>query len=302
MASNERSLGWNTSTVNDGAAAYDTARMIAMELKTLGNGTLITGGNLALSGASSTLTISDGAAMINGYFYETTSASTISTTGLNGTYTLALISNASGGSYTVAQTAAATTSVLVSTVRMALCTSAQLTTIGAANYIAYGTVVVGATGLITSVSSFLPYAQTRQFPNTQWCTLSGGTASLTSASTYYDLAPYANTTPSLDGTITGNTTTGAISIRVSGLYTFSFYMKFDTNTTGTRKALIRNLATDFQLASAATLPLAGDSVYDSSVTIPITVTPGNVNTYYLQAWASTAGRSVNDSFITIARV
>lgn len=304
MASNERSLGWNTSTTNDGASAYDSARMIAMELKTLGNGTLVTGGNLAISGASSTLTIQDGAAMIKGYFYETTSASTISTSALNGTYTLALIVNeqGTGASYTVAQSAAGTTTVLDRTVRMALATNTQLSTIGTANYIAYGLVVVGATGLITSVTSYLPYAVTRQFPNTQFMKAQGGTVALTNAATYYDLANYSNNTPSTDGTITFSNSTGAITITVSGVYNFSFYMKYDSNTTGTRKALIRNLDFDFSLMSAAVLPLAGESVYQNSVTIPITVTPGTPKVYYLQAWASNSGRSVNDSFLYVTRV
>ena len=305
MASNERSLGWNTGTSNDGASTYDSSRMIAMELKTLGNGTLVTGGNLAITGASSTLTIADGAAMINGYFYETTSASTISTAGLSGTYTLALIANATGSpgtTWTVAQTAAATNTVVPSTVRMALATSAQLGVIGAGNYIAYGLVNVAATGLINSVTPYLPYAVTRQFPNTQTANLRGGTVSLTNASTYYDLTNYATSANSADNTITVDKPSGAITLSVSGTYAFSFLMKYDTNTTGTRKALIRNLDYDFSNMSAAVLPLAGDSIYQATAIVPVTVVPGTPKVFYLQAWASTAGRSVNDSSLYITRV
>ena len=232
MASNERSLGWNTTTVNDGVATYDTARMIAMETKTLGNGILITGANLAISGASSTLTIGDGAALINGYFYESTTASTIITSTLNGTYTLALIANASGGSFTVAFSTAGTATVLTSTVRMALCTSGQLTTIGTANYIAFATVVVGATGLITSVASFYPYAVGRQNPATQYVTISGGTAALTTASTYVDLTAYTSgNSTSTDNTMTATAATGAITITTSGVYKFSFWMHYDMQST-----------------------------------------------------------------------
>jgi hypothetical protein len=278
--------------------------MIAMEQKTLGNGILFTGSNLAISGASSTLTIAEGAALINGYFYETTTASTISTSTLNGTYTLALIANATGSpgtTWTVAQTAAATTTVLPSTVRMALATSAQLTTIGAANYINIATVQVGATGLISSVISLYPYAAGRQVPNTQYCYMQGGTVSLINASTYYDLLNFSAPTNSTDGTITANATTGEIKLQLSGVYTFSIRLHFDTNTTGTRKALIRNLDANFSLMSAAVMPLGSDSVYQADYTLPITVTPGTPRSFYLQAWASTAGRSINDSFITVVR-
>jgi hypothetical protein len=302
MASNERSLGWNTGTSNDGASTYDSSRMIAMENKTLGSGTLITGGLLALSGTgTSTLTIADGAALINGYFYETTTASTIAGPAA-GTYILALISNNSGGSYTVTASAAGTTTVLDKTVRMALALQTQLNTIGAANYIAYASVVVNASAQFTTISSYYPFAQTRQIPQQQYLYMRGGTASLTLASTYYDLTSFSSpVTPSTDGTMSVNTTTGAITIRQSGVYTFSFLMKFDSNTTGTRKALLRNLDYDFQIASAAVLPLSGDSVYQASITLPISVTLGSANTYYLQAWASTAGRSVNDSQLTVIR-
>jgi len=307
MASNERSLGWNTSTVNDGASAYDTARMIAMELKTLGNGTLKTGSNLAVTGATNTLTIADGAALINGYFYETTAASTISTLGLNGTYTLALISNASGSSYTVTANGAATILVLTSTVRMALCTSAQLTTIGAANYISYATVVVGATGLISSVTSLFPFATARQNTNTQFVILSQGTATLTTAGTDYVIGNYgvSSYTSSNDGTMLTNTTQGDVYIYKSGLYSFSATIYFDSNATGTRKANIPVTSIYGTQISATTLVqnVSGTNygVYQFSglhyfdVVSPLVI----VNLY---AGASVASRNVLNAIFTVVRL
>ena len=312
MASNERSLGWNTGTSNDGASTYATDRMIAMETKTLGNGTMITGGLLALSGVgTSTLTIADGAAVINGYFYESTSASTIPTNTLNGTYTLALIANNSGGTYTVSQSTAGTagvpnTSVLDKTVRMALATGTLLGPIGSGNYIAYASVVVNASGQITTINSYFPFAQTRQLPNTQYVYLNGGTATLTAASTYYDVTNYGgvgNVLASNDGTVTANATTGAITVRQSGVYTFSILMKFDTNSSGYRKASIRNFSYDFNaLISSAMLADGTNSIYQASGTMPITVALGGTNTYYLQAWSTISGRTVIDSYFTVTRV
>ena len=302
MASNERSLGWNTTTSNDGATTYDSSRMIAMEQKTLGNGILFVGSNLAVSGASTTLTIADGAALINGYFYESTSASTIPTSTLNGTYTLALIANGSGGSYTVSRSTADTTTVLTNTVRMALATSGQLTTIGAANYISVATVSVGATGIISSVTSLYPLAIGRQMPNTQYAVMTGGTATLTSASTNYDLENYYTAAASSDASIGVNAVTGEISIRASGLYCFSLKLHFDTNTTGNRNIYVRNLDMQFMTLSAAQLPNGGISVYQAEVTAYVAVTPGTPKVFYLQAWASNAGRSVTDSTFLVARV
>lgn len=303
MASNERSLGWNTTTVNDGVATYDTARMIAMETKTLGNGILITGNNLAISGASSTLTIADGAALINGYFYESTTASTIITSTLNGTYYLALIANASGASYNVTFSTASTTTVLTSTVRLALCTVGQLTTIGGANYITFGLVVVGATGLISNVYSFYPYAVGRQNPATQYITLSGGTASLPTASTYAQVNTYASgNSTSTDGTMSGTAATGEITIRKSGVYTFSFWMHYDNNATGTRSANIANLGAYFMTLTASQLLVAGLVVYQASYTQYITVTAGTPAVFYLEGWASVASRSISDAYITVVRV
>jgi hypothetical protein len=56
------------------------------------------------------------------------------------------------------------------------------------------------------------------------------------------------------------------------------------------------------MLSASQLPNSGISVYQASVTSAITVTPGNVQLFYLEAWASNAGRSISDSSFMVARV
>ena len=97
MASTERSLGWATGVAGtDGAVAYDTTRMIAMERNTLGTGRLLTGSflTMTLTVGNTILSIADGAAIINGYFYESNGAVTIAAAGLaNATYTIAVIAN-----------------------------------------------------------------------------------------------------------------------------------------------------------------------------------------------------------------
>jgi hypothetical protein len=124
---------------------------------------------------------------------------------------------------------------------MALATSAQLTTIGAANYISYATVVVGATGLITSVTSLLPYATARQNTNTQFVWLVGGSCSLPTGGTDVTIENFSAVNSyqtSNDNSITTDITQGDVFINKSGLYSFSASIYFDNNTTGTRKANI----------------------------------------------------------------
>jgi len=304
MASNERSLGWNTGTTNDGATTYDTARMIAMELKTLGNGMLRTGSQLIISVTGlTTLTIGDGAALINGYFYESTTTSTIPAVTLNGTYTLALIANNSGGTYTVSRSTADTTTVLTSTVRMALATSAQLTTIGAANYISFATVVVGATGIISTITRLYPFALTLLNSNPQHAFMFGGTASLTAANTFYDVTNYAGGgVPSADLTIRIDPATGEMKIYLPGVYIFSFWVYFDTNTTGVRNVNIRNLGFPFMPVSASVIVGTSFSVYSGSTTVSVNPSPGVPASFFVEVSASNSGRSVTDSRFTVTRV
>jgi len=102
--------------------------------------------------------------------------------------------------------------------------------------------------------------------------------------------------------MSGTAATGAITIRTSGVYTFSFWMHYDTNTTGTRSAQIRNLNAYFMTLTASQLVNNGISVYQAEHTMYISVTTGVPAVYYLQSWASNATRNVTDSTITVVRV
>jgi hypothetical protein len=150
MASNERSLGWATTGTGDGpAGGYNTARGTANAQKTDGTGITFFGSYMAMSGTTtSLLTIAEGAAIINGYTYETVGSVTISTSAFTGTYNVLLIANTTAGALTVTANGAGTATVAASTIRAALATSAQTTTIlgavGADNLITMGTVSVAA--------------------------------------------------------------------------------------------------------------------------------------------------------------
>lgn len=304
MASTERSLGWATGVAGtDGAIAYDTARMSAMERAGLGVGVLITGSYLAMSGAATTtLTIADGAAIVGGIFYESNGAVTISTSALGSvTYTAVIIANTTGGSLTVSANGAGTTTVTTATTRTALVTAAQLATITtaitSANLVILGTVATTA-GTIATITPYFPYANGRQQRAQQYCQGSGGTVSLGTAA-FTPLVNYTAGVSSADGTITFTLVNGQISIYQSGIYLFDYIITFDTNTTGNRMGSIRNLGNSAPVTAAL---FATSAIYRGSVTAIVTVTPGTAALYYLEGWASNAGRSVTDSSITCTRL
>lgn len=306
MASTERSLGWATGVAStDGASTYDSSRMSAFERAGLGTGVLLTGSYLAMSGAgTTTLTIADGAAIVGGYFYESNGAVTISTSTLgSGTFSVVIIANTAAGSQTVTANGAATTTVTTATTRIAVVTTAQLTTITssitATNIVTLGTIVTSA-GSITTVTPYFPYANGRQQRTQQYVYGTGGTTSALTASTYTALTNYATGASSADGSMTFTTSNGQITIYQSGIYHFDFQLTYDNNTTGNRLALIQNLSAGFPITSASLY--ATNSTYRSGVTVPVTVTTGSYNTYYLQAWSSTASRYVSDSIITCTRL
>ena len=115
MASTERSLGWTTGVAGtDGASAYDQTRWIKMQSLLNGtNGILNYNQLMTASGISTgTLTIADGAAMVNGFFYETNGSVTFPISGItNGTYNILLVANTSGSAQTVTLSGAGTTTI-----------------------------------------------------------------------------------------------------------------------------------------------------------------------------------------------
>jgi hypothetical protein len=258
-----------------------------------------------MSGATTTtLTIADGSAIVGGYFYESNGTVTISTSALgSGTFSVVIIANTAAGSQTVTANGAGTTTVLTATTRIALVTAGQLSTITtsitATNIVTLGTVTTSS-GTITAITPYYPYATSRQQRSTQYIYATGGTTSGMTASTYTALTNYASGVSSTDGTMTFNTTNGQITLYQSGLYHFDFSLSYDSNATGSRLALLQNLGFGFPVVSAALF--ATSSVYRGSITVPITVTLGSYNSYYLQAWSSVASRSVTDSQISVTRL
>jgi len=306
MASTERSLGWATGVAaTDGATTYASDRMSAFERSGLGTGVLLTGSYLAMSGTgTTTLTIADGAAIVGGYFYESNGSVTIATSTLgSATFSVVIIANTAAGNQTITANGAATGTVVPAVTRIALVTAGQLTTITtsitAVNIVVLGTITTSA-GTISAITPYYPYAAARQQRVTQTCYGTGGTASMTLASTYYDLTGYSVSSNSTDGTMTFNGATGEINLSVQGTYLVDFYMIYDASTSGTRGALVRNLNSFF--AAVPATAYSANSTYRASAVQVITFSVGTTYSLYLQAWASVSGRSVTGSIITCTRL
>ncbi len=240
MASTERSLGWATSGTGDGpAGGYDSTRWRANAQKSDGTGITLFGSYMAMSGTTtSTLTIADGAIIINGYTYETNGSVTISTSGLTGTYSVIVVANSTAGTVAVTQTGTGGTTIAASTVRAAIATAAQVTTIttavGAANVITLGTIVTAA-GVISSITPAYPYSTSLQVPAQIYAVLDKLVSTSTIPNTTAtNITGYANGTTSGEGIITANTTTGTITIALAGMYMVSGLVEWDANTTGSR--------------------------------------------------------------------
>jgi len=297
----EQSIGFATGSgapFGDGnvGTGYDTARMIAMETKTLSDGVLQVGNDLTMSGiGTATLTIQDGAAIVGGYFYENTSSSAINISTLNGTYNVVIFVNSTSGPLTVSRSVAGTT-VGTNSVRLAVATNAQLT---GRVYVQLGTITV--TGAVIAAAgitqSYAMYGTTSQLPYQSYATMSGGTATLTTANTTYDITGYSSPSVTGDNIFSVNTTTGEITVRRIGLYLVSAYGVFSTGTTGNRLLGIQLNGTFVQSTRMAS---SGTSTHTMTQTSLIATAAVN-DVIKISAISTLAAQSYANGVFTISR-
>lgn len=309
MASTERSLGWATTGTGDGpAAGYDSTRWRANAQKSDGTGITFYGSFMAMSGAaSSTLTIADGAAIINGYTYETNGSVTISTSGLTGTYNILLIANVTAGTVTVTANGAGTTTVAASTIRCAIATSAQTTTIttavGADNVITLGTVVVAA-GTISTITSNYVYSNSLQNRTQVYGVLDSLTSSITVGNAIAaDLTGYLISAVDNSGIISVNTTTGVITCNLAGLYLVDVHCVWDSNTTGSRVLNVNGSGFVYALDDNNSSTLATNIAYTAEQQFSSVVSlnaGGTIKAYVLQN--SGANRTVSNASLKVIRL
>jgi hypothetical protein len=308
MASTERSLGWATSGTGDGpGAGYDSTRWRANAQKSDGTGITLFGSLMAMSGATtSTLTIADGAAIINGYTYETNGAVTISTTGLTGTYSVVLVANNTAGTVTVTANGAGTTTIAASTIRAAIATAAQVTTIttavGAANVITLGSTSIAA-GVIGTITPAYPYSTSLQVPSQIYAVMDSLGGSVTAANTTAtDLTGYSLSATSGEGLISVNTTTGVFTVVSAGLYHVEARCAWDANTTGSRMLAVNGTGFVYALDDDWPSDLATNIAYQGRQQISgiISLSAGaTVKAYVLQN--SGGNRTVSNASIKLVR-
>lgn len=296
----EQSIGMATGTgaaFGDGnvGSGYATTRMTAMETKTLNDGVLLVGNNLAMTGSgTNTLTIADGAAVVGGYFYEnTTSAGIVISTLANATYNVAILVNETAGSLTVSRSVAGTT-IGTYSVRLVVATTAQLTGL---TYVQLGTVTVTGASISAITPAYTMYGTTRQIPSQSYATMSGGTATLTTANTTYDVTAYSSSSVTSDNIFSVNTTTGEITVRRAGLYLVTAYGAFSTGTTGNR---LIGIQLNGSFVNSTRHAAAGVATQTATHTA-LVVTTAATDVIKLAVSASIATQSLASGLLTISR-
>jgi ribulose-5-phosphate 4-epimerase/fuculose-1-phosphate aldolase len=269
--------------------------MIAMETKTLNDGVLQVGNDFAMSGSGTgTLTIQDGAAIVGGYFYENTSSSAIVISTLaNATYNVVIFVNSTAGSLTVSRSVAGTT-VGTYSVRLAVATSAQLT---GRVYVQLGTITVAGAVISAISQSYAMYGTTSQLPYQSYATMSGGSATLTTANTTYDITSYSSSSVTGDNIFSVNTTTGEITVRRIGLYLVTAYGVFSSGTTGNR---LLGIQLNGSFVQSTRMASSGTSTHTMTQTSLIATT-AVTDVIKISAISTLAAQSYANGVFTISR-
>lgn len=291
-----------TSGLGDGVAGgYVSGRMTQMELKTLSNGQLIytnSGSDqpFALSGSgSSTLSIGDGAAMVAGFFYENTSAVTISVTGLAAaTYKLVVAVNNAAGTLAVTRAVGGAATIPQYSVRLALMTAVPSPGIEVASVTTNGTT-------ITAINYYFEgYDVATSLSRQVYAQMAAGSATITNSAQQYDVTgfnPGGNRISEMDKIFTLNTTTGVITVNKADLYVITLTGVFSSGTTSWRAASINLDATRTVLSRQLS---SGFSIHEFAVS-----TMQYINAGVAVKWSVNSGlatQSFSDGLFTIARV
>ena len=296
----EQSIGFATGTgaaFGDGnvGTGYDTARMIAMETKTLNDGVLQVGNDFAMSGSGTgTLTIQDGAAIVGGYFYENTSSSAIVISTLaNATYNVVIFVNSTAGSLTVSRSVAGTT-VGTYSVRLAVATAAQLT---GRVYVQIGTITVAGAVITAIAQSYAMFGTTSQLPYQAYASMSGGIATLTLANTSYDLSSFSSPTSSGEGLIVADNINNTMTVKRAGMYLIAASCAFSSGTTGNRLVTINVNGANVSSTRQAAAGVATQTITQTALHL---LAADDIIKINLQT--SLAGQSVASGLFNVVRV
>jgi hypothetical protein len=298
----EQSIGMATgatASFGDGnvGTGYSSARMTAMETKTLSEGVLQTGGLLAMTGnGTNTLTIASGAAIVDGYFYEnTSSAAIVISTLANATYNVVIFVNETSGSLTVSRSVAGTT-VGTYSVRLAVATSAQLV---GQTYLQLGTVQISGAAITASgiVQDYAMYGTTSQLPYQAYASMGSGIATLTLANTSYELSSFDTPVTSGEGIIVPDNINNTMTVKRAGMYLITVWCVFSSGTTGNRLVTINVNGTNVSSTRAAAPGVANHTITQTAMHV---LAANDVVKIILQT--SLAGQSVASGLFNVVRV
>jgi len=245
----EQSLGWSTNGVGDGVnGGYNTARMTAMENKTFSDGVFLGGGNFVATNNTTTFTIADGSALVNGYFYENTSPVTFTPAWSTGVRYVCVIANYGTSPITVTQCIAANnpsgTTIAPYTVRLGVVET--LTAPANVKYIPLWEMTREITG-ITAMLDIRLWANSpaqaygvlnpiSPFTNTGFAYMTKSTTQAIANNTTTLITAWSANQGSGDGIWTPNMTSGQIEFNGNrAAIMFDALVNWDNNTTGSRQ-------------------------------------------------------------------
>lgn len=249
----EQSVGMTTGTGDGTVGGYVNTRMTAKDLMTIGAGIL--GDVPSVTGTgTSTLTISSCDINCNGYFYQNTTALTISVSAVSpGTYTLICRVNDAATAATVIRSASGTTIPLRS-VRLCLVDSATVT--DADVYITTVTVSGGSISAIGTVTG--GYAVSNSASKSFTALLQKSTTQTISSANVATIITWDTLSAGSSGnfSVTG---TDTIIAHGAGEYLITGYLEYPSGSTGSRMLSTlsgQNIASH-TLSSIAAVPSSG---------------------------------------------
>jgi hypothetical protein len=127
--------------------------------------------------------------------------------------------------------------------------------------------------------------------------MSGGTATLTTANTTYDITGYSSPSVTGDNIFSVNTTTGEITIRRIGLYLVNAYGVFSTGTTGNR---LLGIQLNGSFVQSTRMASSGTSTHTMTQTSLIATT-AVTDVIKISAISTVAAQSYASGVFTISR-
>lgn len=264
----EQSIGWTTNGTGDGAAGgYNESRMASMMQAQFGSGLLLTGSRFQRSWTATSITVQDGACVVDGYFYENTSSATINmTSGAGGTYYLVVYINtnatATACHANVTANNPSATTIGAKTVRLAIVTSTAYATPPA------GVDLIPLHAITWNGSAITAVTDIRRFTEPVSPTLptvrliKAAAQSIATGTTGVDVSGYGTLYQQSGGVFSGNTATGVVTLSTTGVYLVEASVVWATQTTPSGNRHLRLCSASELVTEVSATSLSSSSLID----------------------------------------